>query len=92
MAELIAYAVAGDYEWSAVGIFKDSHGGFYVGTDCGCSCNSPFEDIYSDSLTGPMSREQAIEEFRNLTAFDADAYYGQYDPDDVQDVIEAVGV
>ena len=35
---------------------------YWVGTDCGCSCQSPFEYTESlDDLTGPLTLEQAKE-------------------------------
>ena len=41
--------------------------GFYLGTDSGCSCPSPFENYRSlDDFTGPLTAEQAIEELDNL--------------------------
>ena len=41
--------------------------GFYLGTDSGCSCPSPFENYRSlDYFTGPLTAEQAIEELDNL--------------------------
>lgn len=87
MADLIAKVESGDgYSWSATGIFKDDDG-YYVATDGGCSCNAPFRDRYTDSLTGPMTREQAISEFHNLTAPDNNSYFYQYDQGEVADVI-----
>ena len=41
--------------------------GFYLGTDSGCSCPSPFENYRSlDDFTGPLTAEQVTEELDNL--------------------------
>ena len=41
--------------------------GFYLGTDSGCSCPSPFENYRSlADFTGPLTDEQVIEELDNL--------------------------
>lgn len=47
--------------------------GYYLGTDSGCSCPTPFENYSRDSLTGPLAREQAAEESLSL-AKDAGGY------------------
>ena len=41
--------------------------GFYLGTDSGCSCPTPFENYRSlADFTGPLTDEQVIEELDNL--------------------------
>ena len=41
--------------------------GFYLGTDSGCSCPSPFESYRSlADFTGPLTADQVIEELDNL--------------------------
>lgn len=54
--------------WSfyLIGIWQDEEGLYYLGTDSGCSCPIPFENYSRDSLTGPLTREQAIEESTSL--------------------------
>lgn len=54
--------------------------GFYLGTDSGCSCPSPFENYRSlDDFTGPLTADQAIEELDNLARrFDYDYDRGGY--------------
>lgn len=49
--------------------WQDLAGQFYLGTDSGCSCPTPFEsyDGVAD-MTGPLTREQAIEESRSIYA------------------------
>ena len=57
-----------DYNWSVIGVIK-ADDGYYVGTDCGCSCNSPW-DYYEDAseFIGPMSLDDMSEEVRSLAA------------------------
>lgn len=52
------------YEFDLVGVWKGADG-YYVSTDSGCSCPTPWEWVSSeDSLTGPMSRDEMIESVR----------------------------
>lgn len=37
--------VSWDYEWSAVGIFRNERGEWLVSSDNGCSCNGAWEDM-----------------------------------------------
>lgn len=49
--------------------------GFYIATDSGCSCPTPFDWLKSpDQLTGPLTADQAIEEITSLgtAAYDAE--------------------
>ena len=57
-----------DYDWSVIGVIK-ADDGYYVGTDAGCSCYSPWEN-YEDAsdFTGPMSFDDMSEEVRSLAA------------------------
>lgn len=62
--------MVGDIQWgeawynfdiTAVWYHEDA-GKFYVGSDSGCSCPSPFEDIISvDELSGPMDAWGVLE-------------------------------
>lgn len=84
---MVGDVVVPDYSWSAVGVWHDGEG-FYLGTDAGCSCNSPWEDYYgTDPLTGPLTAEQAVEEVISLTS--NSGYYG-YDQADVDYLVEAI--
>jgi len=48
--------------------------GYYMATDSGCSCPSPFESYGGmEDLTGPLTAEQVHEEAKSL--------WGGYDPD-----------
>ncbi len=65
-----------DYSFDILAVWKGELG-FYLATDSGCSCPSPFEDYNGvDDLTGPLTAEQTIEEATSLWK---DA--GSYDPE-----------
>lgn len=53
------------YDWSVIGVDKDMDG-YYIGTDSGCSCYTPFEHYTEDARTGPLTREQMEEEVMSL--------------------------
>lgn len=44
--------------------------GFYISTDSGCSCPSPFESHTLADFTGPLTAEQVIEEYTSLVVVD----------------------
>lgn len=74
-----------DYSFDLVGIWKNDDG-FYLGTDSGCSCPTPWENYGALSdFTGPLTKEQAIEEATNL-------WKGQreYDPAQFANFIESI--
>lgn len=52
--ELVAEVGDWDYSWSVVAVFRDlTSGKLYWGSDSGCSCYSPFEDVTSvEGLSG----------------------------------------
>lgn len=62
-AEVLYISGVGDWEWSDVVVVQGpDRTSYWVGTDCGCSCHSPFEYTESlDDLTGPLTLEQAKE-------------------------------
>lgn len=53
------------YDWSVIGVDKDMDG-YYIGTDSGCSCYTPFQHYTKDVRTGPLTREQMEEEVMSL--------------------------
>ena len=55
-----------DDNWSVIGVIK-ADDGYYVGTDSGCSCYSPWEN-YEDAsdFVGPMSFEDMCAEVRSI--------------------------
>lgn len=54
-----------DYQFYLVGLWKGEEG-FFLGTDSGCSCPTPWEDYERSDLTGPLTAEQAREEVESL--------------------------
>ena len=54
------------HDWSVIGVIK-ADDGYYVGDDCGYSCNSPWE-YYEDAsdFFGPMSFEDMCAEVRSI--------------------------
>lgn len=72
-----------DYSFDMLAVWKDTEG-FYLGTDSGCSCPSPFENYDGKSdLTGPLTADQAVGEARSLKA-------GSYTPEYEQEEFEAL--
>ena len=55
-----------DDNWSVIGVIK-ADDGYYVGTDAGCSCYSPWEN-YEDAsdFVGPMSFDDMCAEVRSI--------------------------
>lgn len=56
--------------------------GYYLTTDSGCSCPTPWESHTVDDLTGPLTAEQAREELSSLA--NADDRYGSTDPGELE--------
>lgn len=54
------------WQFYEVGVWEDENGGLYLATDSGCSCPIPWENTTRDSLTGPLTEEQAFEEITSL--------------------------
>lgn len=64
------------WSFDTLAVWKDD-AGFYLGTDSGCYCPSPFESYNGrDDLTGPLTLEQAIEEAESIRA---NSYQPTYD-------------
>lgn len=54
------------YSFDILAVWKGA-AGYYLATDSGCSCPTPFEDYEGVAdMTGPLTVEQAIEESSNL--------------------------
>ncbi len=66
-----------DWSFDLVGIWKTDEG-YYLSTDSGCSCPTPWENHTDSDLTGPLTCEQAIEEATSLWK---NSYGGGYDPE-----------
>lgn len=76
-----------DYSFDLVGVWKGEEG-YYLATDSGCSCPTPFED-YNDvsDLTGPLTADQAKEEATTLWT---ESYGGGYDPEGFQSLMSDI--
>lgn len=54
--------------------------GFYLGTDSGCSCPTPFEDYNGTAdMTGPLTAAQAVEEAASIKSTHYEPDYDQAD-------------
>lgn len=53
------------WQYSYLGVWERPDG-FYLSTDSGCSCPTPWESHTEDDLTGPLTWEQVKEEARSL--------------------------
>lgn len=89
-SEIVSIDGVDEVDWSAISVLTDGKGNYWVGTDCGCSCNRAFE-LYNgiDDFTGPMTLDQAkesvFEEVKNDSLVCSD-----YKLDDDQSVREFV--
>lgn len=64
------------YSYDTICVWKNDLG-FYLGTDSGCSCPTPFENYNGVSdLTGPLTAEQAVSEAKYIRK---NSYYPKYD-------------
>lgn len=68
----------GAYQFDLVGLWKDESG-YYIGTDSGCSCPTPWDNHTREDLTGPLTADQAREEIESLART---SYYSP-DPESV---------
>lgn len=66
-----------DWSFDLLGIWK-TEDGYYLSTDSGCSCPTPWESHTDDDLTGPLTASQAREEATSLWK---GAYGGEYAPE-----------
>lgn len=55
-----------EYTFDVIRVMKDDNGGWYLGTDSGCSCPMPFENYQDTDYTGPLTLEQVLEELPAL--------------------------
>lgn len=53
------------WQFSYLGVWERPEG-YYMSTDSGCSCPSPWESHTEEDLTGPLTWEQVKEEARSL--------------------------
>lgn len=56
-----------DYSFYILAGWVNADGEYFLGTDSGCSCPTPFEDYNGVAdMTGPLTREQVIAEATDL--------------------------
>ncbi len=58
-----------DYSFDLLAVFQsvENENDYYLATDSGCSCPTPFEDYLDvESLTGPLTYTQMVEEAKSL--------------------------
>src|SRR6476469_4897948 len=56
-----------DYSFDFTAVWKKSRGEYYLASDSGCSCPSPFEDFTSvEDLQGPYNKTQLKEALGRL--------------------------
>lgn len=54
------------WSFNTLAVWRDDLG-YYLGTDSGCSCPTPFENYHTKAdLTGPLTAEQAREEAESI--------------------------
>lgn len=47
-----------DYSFDMLVVWKEKRGQYWIGEDSGCSCPSPFEDVFDkNSLDGPYTKD-----------------------------------
>lgn len=73
-----------DYSFDLLGIWEED-GGFFIATDSGCSCPSPWESHTKDDLTGPLTLDQLAEEATSLVE---DSYMPGYGAEELQEVLD----
>jgi hypothetical protein len=87
---LVSQVELSEPSWSfdTLACWADSEGHFYLGTDSGCSCPTPFENYNGlDDLTGPLTAEQAIAESVSLKS---GGYESEYDPDGFESYLDDI--
>lgn len=62
--------------------------GYYLGTDSGCSCPSPFENHTDIDFTGPLTAYQAREEIESLVRLAKESTY--FHPEDPSDLLAQI--
>lgn len=71
------------WQFYYLGVWERNEG-FYLSTDSGCSCPTPWESHTEDDLTGPLTWEQVKEEARSLAA---STYQSDYAVREVEEFI-----
>lgn len=67
------------YEFDFTAVWKESRGKYWVGSDSGCSCPSPFEDITDiNELDGPYNKDGLRKRLDWLIQDHTENGYGTY--------------
>lgn len=80
------YLSAPDYSFELLAALKNDKG-YYLSTDSGCSCPSPWESHTAEDFTGPLTAEQAREEATSLWS---GAYGGGYAPEEFKQLLDLI--
>ena len=73
-----------NYSFDLLAVWRDETG-FFLGTDSGCSCPTPWESHTAEDLTGPLTLDQAVEESASLWT-----NAGKYDEAGFKDYLHAL--
>lgn len=56
-----------DYSFDLTAVWKKTRGEYYIASDSGCSCPSPFEDYTSvESLEGPFTKQSLDSRLKSM--------------------------
>lgn len=72
------------WEFDLIGVWQDGDE-WWLSTDSGCSCPTPFESHTVDDLTGPLTWEQAKEEMTSLASV---SYHAEFALSEVNNFIK----
>jgi len=72
-----------DWSFYLLGVIKGEDG-YYLSTDSGCSCPTPWDSHDRDSWTGPLTAEQAREEATSLWE------YRSYEPEEFKQLLDTI--
>lgn len=66
-----------NYDFDMTVLWRAKRGQYWIGSDSGCSCPSPFEDIYDvNELDGPYLKADAVRRLKYMIKERKDSYYG----------------
>lgn len=75
-----------NYSFDLLGIWQEPDG-FFIATDSGCSCPSPWESHTEGDLTGPLTMAQLTEEATSLVE---DSYMPGYGTEELLTVLDTL--
>lgn len=64
------------YQFCITGVWKKTRGQYYIASDSGCSCPSPFEDLQFEDLKGPYDKKALTWQLNNIREGNDDNVYG----------------